>query len=351
MDTKLFLKAIDDIVKEKNISKDIIIEAMEQAMLTAYKKNFDQYTNARVSIDEEAGEIRIFSQKEIVEEPEDTFLEISIEEARELNPNYNIGDIVENEVTPDDFGRIAAQTAKQVAIQKIREAERVSIYQEFSNLEGEMVVGTLSREDNNNYYVDLGRSHAVLPKTEIIPGERLLMGSKIEIFLSKVEHKGKYPLLLATRVSNQVLRKLLEQEVPEIAEGLVEVFNVVRDPGSRSKVAVMSIDDSIDPIGACIGNRGIRIKNLIDKLHGEKLDVVKYSEDPVEFIINALSPAEVITVTVPNPDEKVAIVIVSDDQLSLAIGKKGQNARLAAKLTGWKIDIKSLESAQSEGVF
>ncbi len=352
MDAKVFLNAIDTIVEEKQIDREVIIDAMEQALLSAYKKNFKD-TNARVFIDESAGEIHIYSQREVVEndEIEDTFNQISLDEAREMNPNYNVGDIIENEVTPDDFGRVAAQTAKQVAVQKIREAERVSIFEEFAMLEGEMVTGTLSREDNNNYYVDLGRSHAVLSKKDIVPGEKLVMGSKIEVFLSKVEHNSKFPLLIATRVSNHVLIKLMEKEIPEIKDGLVEIYGAVRDAGDRAKVAVFSLDENVDAIGACIGPKGTRIQNIINGLSGEKLDVVLYDKDPAKFIENALSPAKIITTIVDDIKEKKSVVIVTDDQLSLAIGKKGQNARLAAKLTGWKIDIKSLQQAQEEGIF
>lgn len=352
MNTKDFLRAIEDIVVEKQIDKQIIIEAMEQAMLSAYKKNFKD-TNARVVIDIEKGSINVYSQREVVEEDdvEDYFNQIPVAMAQDINPNYKVGDIVEEEVTPDDFGRVAAQTAKQVAVQKIREAERVSIFEEFEKLEGEMVVGTLSREDNNNYYVDLGRSHAVLPKTEIIPGEQLKMGSKIEIYLTKVEHNSKFPLLLATRISNKILMKLMENEIPEIKEGLVEIHAVTRDAGDRAKVAIYSLDSTIDAIGSCIGPRGTRIQNIINAMSGEKIDLVLYDKDPATFIENAIAPAKVITTKILDPKEQTSIVVVTDDQLSLAIGKKGQNVRLAAKLTGWKIDIKSLQQAQEEGIF
>ncbi len=352
MKAKDFIRAIDLIVEEKQIDKDIVIEAMEQAMLSAYKKNFKD-TNARVAIDADKGTINIYSQREVVEEDDvyDYFNQIPLSMAHDINPNYQVGDIVEEEVTPDDFGRVAAQTAKQVAVQKIREAERKSIFEEFAKLEGEMVVGTLSREDNNNYYVDLGRSHAVLPKSEIIPGEQLVMGSKIEVYLTKVEHNSKFPLLLATRISNKILTKLMENEIPEIKDGLVEIFNVTRDAGDRAKVAIFSLDESIDAIGSCIGPKGTRIQNIINAMNGEKIDLVIYDKDPAVFIENAIAPAKVITTKILDEKERTSIVIVTDDQLSLAIGKRGQNVRLAAKLTGWKIDIKSLQQAQEEGIF
>lgn len=353
MDAKVFLNAIDTIVEEKQIDKEVIIDAMEQALLSAYKRNFKD-TNARVVIDQELGTINIYSQREVVEEEGeyfDDFNQILLSTAKDINPNYEVGDIIEEEVTPDDFGRVAAQTAKQVAVQKIREAERKSIFEEFALLEGEMITGTLSREDNNNFYVDLGRSHAVLSKKDIVPGEVLKMGSKVDVYLSKVEHNSKFPLLVATRISNQVLTKIMEKEIPEIKEGLVEIYGVVRDAGDRSKVAVFGVDENVDAIGSCIGPKGTRIQNVINGLSGEKLDVVLYDKDPAQFIQNALSPAKVITVVIEDLKEKKSIVIVTDDQLSLAIGKKGQNARLAAKLTGWKIDIKSLAQAQEEGIF
>ncbi len=352
MDAKAFLKALDTVIEEKQIDREIVIDAMEQALLSAYKKNFKD-SNARVAINEELGTINIYSQHEVVEDElmEDSLTQIALSVARDINPNYDIGDIVEEEVTPDDFGRVAAQTAKQVAIQKIREAERISIFEEFEGLEGEVVNGVLSREDNNNYYVDLGRSHAVLPKKDVIPGETLKMGSTIEIYLSKVEHNSKFPLLVGTRSSSKILMKLMEKEIPEIADGLVELYSAARDAGDRSKVAVFSTNPEIDAIGSCIGPKGVRIQNLINALHGEKIDIILYDKDPEKFIENAISPAKVITTRIEDLKEKKAILIVSDDQLSLAIGKRGQNVRLAAQLTGWKIDIKSLVQAQEDGVF
>ncbi len=352
MDAKSFLNAIDDVVKEKKIDRAVVIDALEQALLSAYKRSYKD-TNAEVVIDEVNGTINMYSIREVTEdeEVEDTLVQIPLSIARESNPNYDVGDVVKEEVLTDDFQRVAVQTAKQVVIQKIREAERVSIFEEFEGLQGEVVSGVLSREDKSNYYVDLGRSHAVLPKSEIIPGETLVMGSTVEIFLSKVEHNSKFPLLVGTRSSNKILIKCLENEIPEIKEGLVEVYSAARDAGDRSKVAVFSTDENVDAIGSCIGPRGARIQTIIKELNGEKIDVVLYDKDPAVFIENAISPAKAITVRIENLEEKKAIVIVSDDQLSLAIGKKGQNVRLAAQITGWKIDIKSLVQAQDDGVF
>ncbi|MFV0499495.1 MAG: transcription termination factor NusA [Bacilli bacterium] len=361
MKPKAFLEAIDVLVKEKQIKKEVIIDAMEHAMLHAYKKNFKD-TNARVDIDSTSGVIKVFSQRTVVEDGlEDIELsnQIPLSEAREINPNYSLGDIIENEVTPDDFGRLAAQSAKQVVLQKIREAERQSIFDEFSLLEGELVVGTLSREDNYSYFVDLGRSYAILPKTEIIPGEKLVMGNKIEVYLSKVDHKRDYqkegknqfPVLQATRISNEILMKLMEKQIPEIKDGLVEIHAAVRDAGDRSKVAVYSTDSSIDAIGSCIGPKGTRIQNIINTMNGEKIDLVVYDKDPEIFITNAVAPAKVIKTLIIDKKDKVSVVIVTDDQISIAIGKSGQNVRLAAQLTGWKIDIKTLMQAQEEGIF
>lgn len=352
MDAKSFLAAIDAVIEEKKIDRAVVIDALEQALISAYKRVYKD-TNAEVVIDEKLGTINMYSVREVTEdeEVEDTLLQIPLSIAREKNINYEVGDVVKEELNTDDFQRIAVQTAKQVVIQKIREAERISIFEEFECKQGEVVSGVLSREDRNNYYVDLGRSHAVLPKNEIIPGEELVMGSTIEIFLSKVEHNSKFPLLVGTRSSNKILIKLMENEVPEIKDGLVEIFSASRDAGDRSKVAVFATDENVDAIGSCIGPRGTRIQTIIKALNGEKIDVILYDKDPALFIENAISPAKVITVRITDLMEKKAVVIVSDDQLSLAIGKKGQNVRLAAQLTGWKIDIKSLVQAQDEGVF
>ncbi len=352
MNAKSFLNAIDDVVKEKKIDRSVVIDALEQALLSAYKRSYKD-TNVEVVIDEVNGTINMYSLREVTEDDlvEDTLIQIPISIARQSNPNYDVGDIVKEEVLTDEFQRVAVQTAKQVVVQKIREAERISIFEEFEGLQGEVISGILSREDKNNYYVDLGRSHAVLPKSEIIPGEELIMGSTIEIYLSKVEHNSKFPLLVGTRSSSSILVKLMENEIPEIKDGLVEVYSSARDAGDRSKVAVFSSDENVDAIGSCIGPRGSRIQTVIKELNGEKIDVVLYDKDPTVFIENAIAPAKVITVRIADLEEKKAIVIVSDDQLSLAIGKKGQNVRLAAKITGWKIDIKSLVQAQDEGVF
>ena len=335
-----FLQAVHEIEKQKGIPAEVLLEATEQALLSAYKKNYGINQNARVHVDRVTGEVKVYALKTIVDEVTDPRLEVSVEEAREKDPRLNVGDVLEIEVTPRNFGRIAAQNAKQVVIQRIREAERNQIFEEFSGREGDIITGIVRRIDQKNIYVDLGKTEAILPPQEQIPGENYSFGDRIKAYLVEVKKTSKGPNIILSRTHPGLLKRLLELEIPELYDGTVELKSIAREAGSRSKIAVYSKDENVDPVGACVGNKGLRIKNIVDELNGEKIDVVKWSPDPVKFIANALSPAKVTSVEVYE-DEKIARVIVPDFQLSLAIGKEGQNARLAAKLTGWKIDIKS----------
>ncbi|RDY25513.1 transcription termination/antitermination protein NusA [Romboutsia weinsteinii] len=344
-----FMEALDELEKDRGIDKDILIDTIEQALLTAYKKNFGSAQNVRVEFDRSRGDIKVFSQRVVVDESDlyDTFLEIELKDAREISPNYELGDIIENEVTPRDFGRIAAQTAKQVVVQRIREAEREIVYNDFVEKENEIVTGEVARINKNIVHVNLGRIEAVMTQAEQIPGEHYQAGQKIKVYILEVKKTNKGPQIVVSRSHPGLVKRLFEFEVPEIFEGIVQVKSVSREAGSRTKMAVKSIDDKIDPIGACVGPKGSRVKNIVDELGDEKIDIIKYSDDPAEFISASLSPSKVVTVDV-NEEEKSALVVVPDYQLSLAIGKEGQNARLAAKLTNWKIDIKSESQANSE---
>lgn len=343
-----FIEALNQLEKEKGISKDILLEAIEAALISAYKRNFHSAQNVRVDIDRENGKVRVFARKTVVDEVVDPRLEISPEAAREINPSYQLGDIVEIEVTPADFGRIAAQTAKQVVTQRIREAERSIIYQEYVDREDDIVTGVVQRMDNRFYYIDLGRVEALLPISETMPGERFKHGDRVKTYITRVEKSTKGPQIFVSRTHPGLIRRLFELEVPEIYDGIVEIHSVAREAGQRSKIAVSSRDEQVDPVGACVGHRGMRVQTVVNELRGEKIDVIPWSPDPEEFVANALRPAKVTRVEV-DEEEKAARVIVPDHQLSLAIGKEGQNARLAAKLTGWKIDIRSESEAENSG--
>ena len=344
-----FMEALDELEKDRGIDKDILIDTIEQALLTAYKKNFGSAQNVRVEVDRVKGDVRVFSQRVVVDESDlyDTFLEIELKDAREISPNYELGDIIENEVTPKDFGRIAAQTAKQVVVQRIREAEREIVYNEFMDKENEIVTGEVARVNKNIVYVNLGRIEAIMTQAEQIPGEHYQAGQKIKVYILEVKKTNKGPQIVVSRSHPGLVKRLFEFEVPEIFEGIVQIKSVSREAGSRTKMAVKSIDEKIDPIGACVGPKGSRVKNIVDELGDEKIDIIKYSDDPAEYISASLSPSKVEKVEV-NEEEKSALVVVPDYQLSLAIGKEGQNARLAAKLTNWKIDIKSESQANQE---
>lgn len=342
-----FIEALNQLEKEKGISKDILLEAIEAALISGYKRNFHSAQNVRVDIDRESGKVRVFARKTVVDEVVDPRLEISLEAAREISPSYQLGDIVEIEVTPADFGRIAAQTAKQVVTQRIREAERSIIYQEFVDREEDIVTGVVQRMDNRFFYIDLGRVEALLPLSETMPGERFKHGDRVKTYITRVEKSTKGPQIFVSRTHPGLIKRLFELEVPEIYDGIVEIHSVAREAGHRSKIAVSSRDEQVDPVGACVGHRGMRVQTVVNELRGEKIDVVPWSDDPEEFVANALRPAKVTRVEV-DEEEKVARVVVPDHQLSLAIGKEGQNARLAAKLTGWKIDIRSESEAETD---
>ncbi|WP_368504086.1 transcription termination factor NusA [Alkalihalophilus sp. As8PL] len=344
-----FMDALTTLEKEKGISKDVIIEAIEAALISGYKRNFSQAQNVRVDVNRDNGSIRVFARKTIVEEVFDARLEISLEEAKGINPNYEVDDIVEIEVTPKDFGRIAAQTAKQVVTQRVREAERGIIYSDFIDREEDIMTGIVQRQDHRFIYVDLGKVEALLPLNEQMPNETYKHNDRIKAFITKVEKTTKGPQILISRTHPGLLKRLFELEVPEIYDGTVEIKSVSREAGDRSKIAVHAENPEVDPVGSCVGPRGQRVQTIVDELKGEKIDIVRWSEDPVEYVANALSPSKVVKVNV-NEEDKMTQVIVPDYQLSLAIGKRGQNARLAAKLTGWKIDIKSESEAKELGL-
>jgi len=343
-----FIEALHDIEKEKGIDKEILIEAIEAALISGYKRNFNSAQNVRVDVNRASGAVKVFARKTVVEEVVDPRLEISLEAAQEIDPNYLLDDIVEIEVTPRDFGRIAAQTAKQVVTQRIREAERGIIFSEFIDREEDIITGIVQRQDARNFYIDLGKVEAIMPLNEKMPGENFNQGDRIKAYITKVEKTTKGPQIYVSRTHPGLLKRLFELEVPEIYDGVVELKSVAREAGDRSKIAVHSIDPNVDPVGACVGPKGVRVQTIVSELRGEKIDIVRWSEDPKVYVANALSPSKVLNVEVAE-DEKVTRVIVPDYQLSLAIGKRGQNARLAAKLTSWKIDIKSETQAVKEG--
>lgn len=335
-----FIDALASLEREKGISKDVILDAIEAALISSYKRNFNTSSNVKVDVNRETGGVKVYARKTVVEEPTDPRLEMSLDAAEQLSASYQLGDIVDVEVTPRDFGRIAAQTAKQVVTQRIREAERGLIYTAFVDREDDIVTGVVQRQDARNYYVDLGKVEAVLPFAEVMPTEKFKPQERVKAYITKVEKTTKGPQIQLSRTHPGLLRRLFELEVPEIYEGVVELKSVAREAGYRSKIAVHSRNQDVDPIGACVGPRGGRVQTIVAELHGEKIDIIRWSQDPEEFVANALSPSKVVEVAVLE-NEQMAQVIVPDNQLSLAIGKEGQNARLAAKLTGWKIDIKS----------
>ena len=344
IDSSELIIAMEELEKEKGIKKDYLLEAIETALVTAYKRNFDSAENVKITMDRETGEIHVYAEKDIVEKPEDvenSKLQICLEDARKINKKLEVGDKAEIEQVPKNFGRIAAQTAKQVIVQKIREASRNFLFDEFNERKGEIVSGIIQKADGGTVVLDLGKLEGIMPVKEQIPTEKYKVNDKIRAYIVDVERGTKgAPQVIVSRAHNDFVRKLFELEIPEIYEGLIEIKGVSRDPGNRCKVAVYSSNENIDPVGSCVGQKGIRIQNIINELNGEKIDVIEWSEDPATYISAALLPAEVMAVDV-KPEEKFAQVIVRDDQLSLAIGKAGQNARLVARLTNWKIDIKS----------
>ena len=408
MNGKEFKKALDNIVEEKSIDPEIVYSAMENALTAAYKKNYGGKTNVKVLFDRETGDIKVISYltvvpddkltkeeyeekrfeeyaenedidtKEEEEEKEKEFeeevkkaeeagleppkkekktnvyfnkdTEIKLSDAKKIDKKLEVGDTIDEEITPGDFGRVATSTAKQVVIQKIREAERSSIMDEFGDKQDELLIGTVALEDTDNYFIDLGRTNGILPKKDIIPGEKIKMGSQIKVYVTKVDNNGRNLVVLLSRAHYGFVKRLFENEIPEINDGTVMIFSVAREVGARSKVAVYSTNNNVDPIGACIGEKGSRIAKIIEELNGEKLDIVRYDEDPAIFIENALSPAKDLKVAITDPKKKEALVIADGDNFSLAIGKKGQNARLASRLTHFKIDIKTTEQAREAGI-
>jgi len=343
-----FMAALEAIEEEKGIKKETLFEAIEAALISAYKRNFDSAHNVRVNINRETGDIKVYSCLDIVEDVANTQQEISLDEARSLDPQYALGDILEREVTPKNFGRIAAQTAKQVVIQRIREAERELIFEEYIDREEDIVTGLVQRFEQRNAIINLGKAEAILPPSEQIPGEMNRQGDRIKAFILEVKKTTKGPQIIVSRTHPGLLKRLFELEVPEIYNGTVEIKSVAREPGYRSKIAVFSRHTDVDPVGACVGPKGSRVQAIVSELKGEKIDIIEWNEEPETFVASALSPAKVIKVEI-HPDQKSAMVLVPDYQLSLAIGKEGQNARLAAKLTGWKIDILS-ESRYQEKI-
>lgn len=393
MDNKEFKKALDLLVKEKDVSVDYVIDAMKLALTSAYKKNYHSLSNVRVDINSDTGEIKVFSFRTVVldeehkvsldenefdslegitsfadlenmefdedtDEEEDKYepfifdsrIHITLEEARKIVPNIQVGETIEEEVTPRDFGRVAAATAKQVIVQKMCEAERNNIAHEFEEKENEMITGTVEMEDENNYFIDLGKTQGLLPKTEIIPGEKIKMGSNIKAYINKVSINSKGALILLTRKHYGFVKRLFELEIPEISEGIVLIYSIAREPGNRTKIAVYSENSNVDPVGACIGERGSRINSIIKELNGEKIDIIAYNNSGEEFIANALSPAKNVRVFIVDEKNKEALVVVDEDNLSLAIGKKGLNVRLASRLTHYKLDVKTLDQVKESGI-
>ncbi len=336
------LDALRQIEKEKDIPFEVLMEAIESALVHAYKKHFAATGDVRVRVESTRAGFRVFCQKDVVEHAENPHLEISLAEAKAINPDAAIGDIIEFEVTPENFGRIAAQTAKQVVVQRLRDAEREQVYEEFGGRVGEIVTGTVQRGEGRNVIVALGKVDAILPPSEQVPTEPYNFNDRIKVYVLEVRRTTRGPQVVVSRTHPNLIRGLFELEVPEISEGIVEIRSVAREPGQRSKIAVHSLDERVDPVGACVGHRGTRVQSVVNELYDEKVDIVRWSEDPARFIAEALSPAKPSHVSLKvDGDEKKATVIMPDSQLSLAIGKAGQNVRLAAKLTGWRIDIRS----------
>ena len=348
---KKFLEALEILETERGIKKEVVLDALKEALEKSYKKNYlSPDSIVRVDINPKNAKISLHEIKTVVEDVEDEDIEISLEEAKEINPNYKIGDIIESQVSPDVFGRLAAIQTKQILRQKIREAEKESLYNEFIDKKDEIITGVVDRVEERFAIVNIGKTGAFLPLNQQIPGEKIVEGQHLKVYVLEVDHGTKGTHIVVSRADAALVKRLFEKEVPEIYEGIVDIISVSREPGERSKIAVYTSNPDIDPIGSCVGPKGTRVKNIVDELNGEMIDIVEYSKDPAVYISNALSPSKVMNVSV-NEKEKTAFVVVPDNQLSLAIGKRGQNARLAARLTGWKIDIKSLTDSINEGLF
>jgi len=349
------MEAAEQLEREKGISRDVIMRSLCDAMVTAYKKQIKDKMalNVKAILNEKQGEIGVFREKTVVEVVEDENTEITLKDAKKINTEAKLEDIVDIEVTPSDFGRIAAQSAKQVITQRIREAERKLILDEFMDKKGTLITGVVQRVESRNVVVNIGRSEAILPQREQIPGEYYKVNSRIRVYVLDVKETTRLPQVIISQVHPRIVQELFELEVPEIEDGIVEIKSIAREAGYRTKIAVISNDPEVDPVGACIGPRGARIQTIVNELKNEKIDIIRYSEDPVTFIVNALSPAKIISVDILEESEnsREALVVVPDDQLSLSIGMGGQNVRLAHRLTGWKIDIKSLSQVESSGYY
>lgn len=337
-----FMLALDELEKEKNIDKEIILDALEKALVKSYQKNYDNAENVDVVIDKETGSIEVFALKDVVENVDNRVNEISLKDAKEIDKNLEIGDVARIKIAPKNFGRVAAQTARNIVIQKIRDAQRDSVYGEYVDRENEMITGTIQREDKFNVYVNLDKIEGVVPVKEQVVGEKYIANERMKFLIKDVRSSSKEPQIILSRASENLVTRLFELEVPEITDGIIEIYSIAREAGSRTKIAVFSNDDGIDAVGACIGYKGIRVNSIVEELQNEKIDIINYDKDIKKFISNALSPADIVEVLV-NENKKQSLVVVNEYQLSLAIGKEGQNARLAARLTGWKIDIKSKE--------
>ncbi|MDU3176643.1 transcription termination factor NusA [Anaerococcus sp.] len=338
-----FILALDELEKDKNIDKDVILDALEKALVKSYQKNYDNAENVDVIVDKQTGDIEVFALREVVDDVNDNINEISLKEAKEeVDSNLEIGDIARIKIAPKNFGRVAAQTARNIVIQKIRDAQRDSVYGEYLDRENEMITGTIQRQDNYNLYVNLDKIEGIVPLKEQVISEEYIPNERMKFLIKDVKNSSKEPQIILSRSSENLVTRLFELEVPEITEGVIEIYSIARESGSRTKIAVFSNDEAIDPVGACIGYKGARVNSIVDELQNEKIDIINYNKDIEEFISNALSPADIIEVLI-NEKNKQSLVVVNDQQLSLAIGKEGQNARLAARLTGWKIDIKSKE--------
>ncbi|MCL1872908.1 MAG: transcription termination factor NusA [Clostridiales bacterium] len=335
-----FIEALKDLERERGIEMVVLLEAIEAALVAAYKKNFGSSQNVRVEIDRLTGDIHVYYRKEVVEELEDDRVQMSLAQAKSYDPDFEVGDFFESEVTPRSFGRIAAQTAKHVVVQRIREAERNLIYDQYTDRKDDIITGVVVRQEGRNYFIDLGKSEALLAPGEQIPGENYRQGSRMKFYLVEVKKTTKGPQVMLSRSHPGLLKRLFEMEVPEIHDGVVEIKSVVREPGARAKIAVHTERENVDPVGACVGAKGMRVQSIVNELCGEKIEIVRWDEDPVIYVSNALAPAKAVYVEIYEEDRS-AFVVVPDFQLSLAIGRSGQNARLAARLTGWKIDIKS----------
>ena len=337
-----FMLALDELEKDKNIDKGVILEALEKALIKSYQKNYDNAENVDVVVDKETGNIEIFALRTVVDEVNDNVNEISLKEANEIDKELGIGDIARIKIAPKNFGRVAAQTARNIVIQKIRDAQRDSVYGEYLDRENEMITGTIQREDKYNVYINLDKIEGVVPLKEQVASEKYIPNERMKFLIKDVKSSSKEPQIILSRASENLVKRLFELEVPEINDGTIEIYSIAREAGSRTKIAVFSNDDAIDAVGACIGYKGVRVNSIVDELQNEKIDIINYDKDIKVFISNALSPADIVDVLI-NEKKKQSLVVVNDYQLSLAIGKEGQNARLAARLTSWKIDIKSKE--------